>query len=149
MRGGSEAGSKGVLRGRTGALRLAAAGLAAAGLVAAQADRQAAASGTGVGPLKVCTFVSAGDLTNSEIVKVYATGSTGIKGTLTFSGAGLDDTVPFKMGKGGVALNSLTISTAGKATITVMLETKPPKKRVLHVVLTGTMDVTQAGCTPK
>jgi hypothetical protein len=121
------------------------AGLAAAAVVAASAS----AAGTAVGPLKICAFVSAGDLTNSEIVKVFATGSTGIKGTLTFTGAGLNQTVPFKMGKGGVALNSLTISTAGKATVTVVLSTKPPKKRVLHLVLSDTMGLTQDGCTPK
>jgi len=135
--------------GGSGALRRLAlsvlAGLAAASLVATGAWPARAA----VGPLKVCAFVSAGDLTNSEIVKISATGSTGLKGTLTFTGAGLNQTVPFKMGKGGVALNSLTISTAGKATVTVVLSTKPPKKRVLQVVLSDTMGVTQDGCTAK
>jgi len=142
MDGGTQAGSRG---GRCTARALSAGlALAALGGVATASAAQRA-----VGPLKVCAFVSAGDLTNSEVVKVYATGSTGIKGTLTFTGAGLNETVPFKMGKGGVALNSLTIATAGKAKITVMLATKPPKKRVLRVVLNDTMDLTQAGCTPK
>ncbi len=125
------------------------ASLAAVSAAALAAGASSSAAPKRVGPLKVCTFVSAGDLTNSEIVKVFATGSTGVKGTLTFVGAGLNETVPFKMGKGGLALNSLTIATGGKATITVMLSTKPQKKRVLHVVLDATMGVTQAGCTPK
>lgn len=142
MEGGTTGGSGGGRRALHGCL-------AAALTAALAAGATATASAKRVGPLKLCTFVSAGDLTNSEIVKVYASGSTGIKGTLSFVGAGLDETVPFKMGKGGVALNSLTISSAGKATVTVVLATKPPKKRVIHVVLSDTMGVTQAGCTPK
>jgi hypothetical protein len=123
------------------------AAVAAAALVGGET---AAAAGDAVGPLEVCAFVSDGDMTNTEVVKVYATGSTGIKGTLTFAGAGLNQTVPFKMGKGGIALNSLTIASGGKATVTVELATKPPKRRVLHVLLKTTMDdSSQAGCAPK
>lgn len=124
--------------------------LAAAASVAMASTAGARSLGTAVGPLKLCTFVSANDnnTTATETVRVQASGATGHKGTLTLKGAGLNHTSQLFFRQGGVALTSFAIEQKGVATLTVKL-TAPSKSRTVHVTLDPASTATAATCTPR
>jgi hypothetical protein len=94
-----------------------------------------------VGPLKLCTY-STGDVNEGSqtlIVKVVASGGTGVRGTLRMTGAGLNRTVPFKLKKGGIGLVALPLTPPVALTLTTTLALKPVKHtRTDHVTFAPT-----------
>jgi hypothetical protein len=100
------------------------------------------------GPIKACVFLTYDDVISSGIVKMTATGASGIKGTFKLTGQGFNTTLPFTVGKNNVGLTSFPISVAGTVAITVALASTPPETRKIKVKVNPNLELNQNGCTP-
>lgn len=102
-----------------------------------------------LGPLEGCVFVTNNGNTSTENIDVFDKGAGGMKGTIHFSGDGLDQTTPFKLGSNGMAVVPFTVTQFGASTITVNLASIPPMHYSLNFTLGAGNDVTQTSCTPE
>jgi hypothetical protein len=100
------------------------------------------------GPIKACVFLTYDDVISSGIVKMTATGSSGIKGTFTLTGKGFKTALPFTVGKNDVGLTSFPIQLAGTVKIAIALASTPPETRTISVKVNPNSVVNQSGCTP-
>jgi hypothetical protein len=100
------------------------------------------------GPIKACVFLTFDDVISSGIIKMTATGSSGLKGTFSLSGKGFKTTLPFTVGKNDVGLTSFPIQIAGTVTIKVSLASTPPEIRTIKVKVNPNSQLNQSGCTP-
>jgi hypothetical protein len=110
------------------------------------------ATGSGshdIGRIKACVFMTYDDVVLSGNVKVQVAGASRAKGTLIFTGAGMHQTIPFKLGPNGIGLTSFPVLQSGTVTILIKLASKPPRTARLGVKLNAANQVTQSSCTPK
>jgi hypothetical protein len=102
-----------------------------------------------IGPLEACVDVSAGGSVTVENVEVLDAGATGLKGTVTFDGQGIDLTDPILFSTTGLTAAPFVVSKPGTATITITVPL--PGGTSQHLTLTSTLGSgakTSTGCAP-
>lgn len=100
------------------------------------------------GPIKACVFLTYDDVISSGIIKMTATGASGMKGTFDLTGKGFKTTLPFTVGKNDVGLTSFPIQVAGTVSITIGLASTPPETRTIKVKVNPNSQLNESGCTP-
>jgi hypothetical protein len=107
-------------------------------------------SSSSIGPLEACVDVLTTGTTTVENVKVLDNGATGLKGTVTFNGQGINLSDPILFSTTGLTAAPFVVSQPGTSTITISVALPSGKTQQLTLDYTlATTTKTSSGCTPQ
>jgi len=105
---------------------------------------------TSIGPLKACVDVTPTGSTTIENVKILDIGATGLRGTVTFNGQGVNNmSEPFVISTTGLTATPYVVTQPGTSTITISVTLPGGKTQQLTLSYTlNSTATTSTGCTP-